>query len=89
MNGFIVLGTLHGYDVPLAMFDSRDAAEMFADDVTAEEVHDALLKAWRGQLDVEASARAEPLGVVLCELRDCEPLPFEWMKNFDEPEASK
>ncbi len=81
MNGFIVLGTLHGYDVPLAMFDSRGAAEMFADDVTAEEVVAAIRAAWRGELQTKDP---KPLGVTLCEFRDCEPLPFEWMKDFEE-----
>jgi hypothetical protein len=81
MNGFIILGTLHGYDVPLALFDERDAAEMFAEDVTADEAVAALIAAWKHSSRPLVQPLV-PIGVVLCEFRDCEPQPFESIKSF-------
>ncbi|MFO0806060.1 MAG: hypothetical protein U0791_23390 [Gemmataceae bacterium] len=78
MNGFLVMGIGHKHDVPLAMFEDRDTAVEFAEDVSPADVQAAIRKAWH-----EEAGEDQPIGVVLAPVKDSEPQPFESMKNFD------
>lgn len=82
MNGFLVVGTLHGFDVPLALFDEREAAVEFGEDVTPYDLKEAVAARWEGTELVTCPEAAEPLGVVLCRFYQGAPGPFSKIKDF-------
>jgi hypothetical protein len=79
MNCFLVIAREQSYEVPLAVFETRQSANWFADDVTEADVIEVVRTVWKVKPN-DPPLFPESVGIV--RFIDGEPQAYETVKEF-------